>query len=120
MQDYQDFVEIGRGSFATVFKARKRSNKELDRRQSSNSTANTHTTITASNTATGASSSVTILQDSIVAIKVVNRLKLNRNLAQNLELEIGILKRSRHRNVVALFNVLVRIYLVVLDMSMCV
>jgi serine/threonine-protein kinase ULK/ATG1 len=73
MQEFSNFIEIGRGSFATVFKAS---------RPGSNVP---------------------------VAIKTVNRAKLNRKLAENLELEIKILYNSRHRNVVFLEKVLVNI-----------
>jgi serine/threonine-protein kinase ULK/ATG1 len=71
MQDYTIQSEIGKGSFATVYKGI--SNK------------------------TG----------TIVAIKTVNRTKLNRKLQENLETEIDILNKSRHKNVVSLYKVLV-------------
>lgn len=71
MDDYQIESEIGKGSFATVYKA------------------------------------ILLKTSTQVAIKVVNRKKLNRKLAENLELEIDILNKSRHRNVVSLFTVIV-------------
>jgi serine/threonine-protein kinase ULK/ATG1 len=70
MDAYRDLQEIGKGSFATVYKA---------------------------NTASGLP----------VAIKTVIRSKLNRKLQENLDMEIAILNEARHRNVVALYNVLV-------------
>ncbi|KAJ3348494.1 Serine/threonine-protein kinase, partial [Kappamyces sp. JEL0680] len=79
MDEFKNLTEIGRGSFATVFKA--------------------VTTAKAFGSDTGESNVV-------VAIKTVNRSKLNRKLAENLEMEINILKKSRHRNVVLLYKVL--------------
>jgi serine/threonine protein kinase len=70
MDEYSNLTEIGKGSFATVFK--------------------------------GTSSS-----GLIVAIKTINRQKLNRKLEENLKMEIAILSKARHRNVVSLIKVLV-------------
>lgn len=72
MNDYLIQQEIGKGSFAIVYKA---IHKESGR---------------------------------AVAIKTVNKSKLNRKLSENLETEIAILNKSKHKNVVALFDVIVR------------
>lgn len=63
--------EIGKGSFATVFKAH---------HKQSNS-------------------------NEFVAIKVIERQKLNKKLLENLSLEISILKSIRHPNIVRLYEV---------------
>ncbi|KAI8893330.1 kinase-like domain-containing protein, partial [Globomyces pollinis-pini] len=68
IDDYEIIQEIGRGSFATVFKGK-------------------------------------LGNGQIVAIKSVQKAKLNRKLNENLETEIAILNKSRHRNVVSLFTV---------------
>jgi serine/threonine-protein kinase ULK2 len=70
MDGFKNLIEIGKGSFATVYKA-------------------------------------TSKTGSLVAIKTVNRSKLNRKLLENLEMEIAILREARHRNVVFLYDVLV-------------
>jgi serine/threonine-protein kinase ULK/ATG1 len=70
MDEFEIQAEIGKGSFATVYKA-------------------TH-----------------LKTDLVVAIKTVNRRKLNRKLAENLETEISILRAATHKNVVLLHNVI--------------
>ena len=86
MSEYENLVEIGRGSFAIVYKATRSSAASL---------------------ALSAGDGI-IKPGQTIAIKVVNKTKLSRKLAENLEMEILILKKARHRNVVALHKVLVR------------
>jgi serine/threonine-protein kinase ULK/ATG1 len=72
MNDYQIKNEIGKGSFAVVYRA------------------------------------VHLKTNLEVAIKTVNRKKLNKKLLENLESEISILNKARHRNVVSLYQVFVK------------
>ncbi|KAJ1560380.1 Serine/threonine-protein kinase ulk2 [Cladochytrium tenue] len=78
--DYIPGREIGRGSFATVFIGRR-----FHARHPS---------------AAGAAAEPTL-----TAIKTVNRDKLNRKLAENLESEIKILTHIDHPNIVRLFDI---------------
>jgi serine/threonine-protein kinase ULK/ATG1 len=70
MQEYSIQNEIGKGSFATVYKG------------------------------------IHLKTSHLVAIKTVTLRKLNRKLYENLETEIQILNKSRHPNVVSLYNVI--------------
>lgn len=68
MDGYRIVGEIGRGSFATVFKATDGSGRA-------------------------------------VAVKTINATKLNRKLAENLDMEIAILTAASHSHVVSLIDV---------------
>jgi serine/threonine-protein kinase ULK/ATG1 len=97
--------EIGRGSFATVFRG--------ERYVSRPSSAPPNLARPSRFVVVGkliASLSHTALQDTHapVAIKSVIRSKLTTKLLENLESEISILKRITHRNIVELKDCLVR------------
>ncbi|KAJ3195025.1 Serine/threonine-protein kinase ulk2 [Irineochytrium annulatum] len=80
--DFAVSEEIGRGSFATVYMGRRvPSSREVDKGGASQNGLR------------------------LVAIKTVNREKLNRKLAENLETEIRILKGIHHDNIVALLDI---------------
>ena len=68
MNGYENMVEIGKGSFATVFKATKK--------------------------------------NGLFAIKRINIQQLGTKLLDNISIEIDILNKSRHRNVVSLVEVI--------------
>lgn len=77
--------EIGKGSFATVFKAHHKQSEGNE----------------------------------FVAIKVIERQKLNKKLLENLSLEISILKSIRHPNIVRLYEVYHSDLFVYLIMEYC-
>ena len=106
---YENLTEIGRGSFAIVYKATKRSTLLGGEGGGSGSggAGGIQAASQTPSTASSSASSYLIKPGQTIAIKVVNRTKLNRKLQENLEMEIAILKKAKHRNVVALYQVLV-------------
>lgn len=108
---YENLTEIGRGSFAIVYKATKRSilvgGEGGVGGGGSGGAGGIQAASQTPSTASSSASSYLIKPGQTIAIKVVNRTKLNRKLQENLEMEIAILKKAKHRNVVALYQVLV-------------
>ena len=109
--EYENLTEIGRGSFATVYKASTRSNysnsfgyslEEVER-----SSSLSKQEMEKSQKSDSSYLKSTIKTGQMIAIKVVNRTKLNRKLQENLDMEIKILRKARHRNVVTLYHVIV-------------
>lgn len=117
--EYDNLTEIGRGSFATVYKATRShtlystgysshrdssstSNQEMERADSNNKER-------AESSNRYPSFSAVIKAGQVIAIKVVNRKKLNRKLQENLDMEIQILKKAKHGNVVTLYHVIVSV-----------
>ncbi|MDC6271478.1 protein kinase, partial [Acetobacter pasteurianus] len=106
--------EIGKGSFATVYKAYKiNDNSGGNLHTSSISTSTSTSTSTSSSTSISTNnniidnnSSITNSKSSIpVAIKSVNRSKLkSKKLLENLEIEIQILKTMKHPHIVKLLD----------------
>lgn len=89
---FQRHEEIGRGSFATVYKAV----HTVSRTKSSTSRGLLGPPLTCYQSSSGG--------QSIVAIKSVNMAKLNKKLRDNLTSEISILKGLHHPHIVALID----------------